>query len=381
MAVVLVCGDETAATLASVRALRAAGHQPFVALPQRHTYVSRSRDVAAIESMPDPYEQPAELTARSIAAIAARRGARVVLPATEGTLRALTGREHLFEPGTAVGTSSRRSLDLAVDKVGLVDLATAAGLECLPGVEVDAANLDQLASRLPLPGVAKPRFSAAPTVDDRISLAGVRMVDRLEDVRAVLESHPHSSWVIQRRVSGTLAAIGGVAWEGRLICAVHQVSPRIWPPHGGITAFAVTVEPDRERERAVAAIVAEIGWSGIFGMQFLLVGDKAYPIDLNPRIYGSISLAIAAGHNLPAIWTDLLVGRQPRVGDYRVGAGYRVETADPRALWAGWRAGRRRQALRGAMPRRDTAHAVFSRRDPGPASVIASKLLQRALPG
>ena len=40
---------------------------------------------------------------------------------------------------------------------------------------------------------------------------------------------------------------------------------------------------------------------------------SAYVIDVNPRIYGAIGLAIAAGQNLPAIWTDLLLGRTPLV--------------------------------------------------------------------
>ena len=66
--------------------------------------------------MQDPYGQPAEATARAAAAIAARRGAEVVLPATEGTLRALTGREHFFERGTIIGTAPVKALDVAVDK-------------------------------------------------------------------------------------------------------------------------------------------------------------------------------------------------------------------------------------------------------------------------
>ena len=377
---VLLCGDESPATLASIRALRAAGHQPFVTLPQRRTYVSRSRDVLATDAMPDPYEHPAEVTVRAIGEVVARRGIEVVLPGTAGSLRALTGREHLLGPEVVVGTTPTPTLDRATDKLTLDTLAADAGLERLPTIPVDADGLDAVAERLPLPGVAKPLHSATESADGRIGLASVHLVDDVEAVRRVVHEHPHTSWLIQRRVSGTLAAIGGVAWQGRLVCAVHQVSPRIWPPERGITAFAVTVEPNLERERAVAAILREIGWSGIFGLQFLLVGDKAYPIDLNPRVYGSIALAIAAGLNLPAIWTNLLVGGQPHPQSYRVGVRYRVETADPRALADAFLAGRRLEAIRGAIPRRGTTHAVFSRRDPRPATMVAAKLFERALP-
>ncbi len=378
MATVLLCGDEAAASLGSARALRDAGHVPWAAVAQEETYVSHSRAIAGCDLIPDPYGRPAEATARAIAEIAARRGAEVVLPATEGALRALTGREDLFERGTVIGTAPVEAFDVAVDKVAFGDLATAAGFESLPTVEVSAADVDDRVDQLPLPGIAKPRSSVGELSDGSIGIAGVHLVDDVASVRRLVEAQPEIRWLVQRRVNGTLAAIGGVAWQGRLICAVHQVSPRIWPTDAGITAFAVTVAPDEGRERALAHLLAEIGWSGVFGLQFLLVDGHAYPIDFNPRIYGSISLAIAAGLNLPAIWTDLLLEREPEVGAYRIGVGYRAEYADARALRASWRSGRRAEAIRGALPRRRTAHSVFSLRDPAPGAAAAVRLLKRA---
>jgi len=137
------------------------------------------------------------------------------------------------------------------------------------------------------------------------------------------------------------------------------------------------VPPDRERARGVARLLSLIGWSGIFGIQFLVSGGHAYAIDLNPRIYGSIGLAIAAGHNLPAIWADLLLGREPVVGAYRAGVRYRVEEDDLRALAVAFRDGRRREALLGLLPRRRTAHAVFAARDPAPVLASVAKAWAR----
>ena len=192
-------------------------------------------------------------------------------------------------------------------------MATAPGFDSLQTVEVSVADLDERLGELPLPGVAKPRASVSELADGSIDLAEVHLVDDADSVRRVVNTRPEIPWLVQRRVSGTLAAIGGIAWQGQMICAVHQVSPRIWPTDAGITAFAVTVAPNAARERALARFLGEIGWSGVFSLQFLLAEGRAYPIDFNPRIYGSISLAIAAGLNLPAIWTDLLLGREPEV--------------------------------------------------------------------
>ena len=124
----------------------------------------------------------------------------------------------------------------------------------------------------------------------------------------------------------------------------------------------------------MARLVRAIGWSGIFGVQFILAGEHAYLIDFNPRVYGSIGLATASGLNLPAIWADLLLGREVSPPPYRPGVRYRVEEDDIRALWWRFRRGERSEALRGLVPKRHTVHGVGSLRDPAPLLVSARKL-------
>lgn len=378
---VLLCADESPASLAATRALWAAGHRPLVAVSREDTYAARSRAATGVAHVPDAQRDGLEECARGIAAAASRHGVAAVLPGTEGTLRALTGRERLFRPGVAIGTTDEETLDLATDKVTLQRVAAEAGLDTLPAVVITPGELEQQATRLPLPAVVKPVRSVDPRSNGRVETVQIAIADDIAAVRRCLQgAHPESRWIVQRRVEGTLAAIGGVAWEGEVVSATHQVSPRIWPVERGISSYAVTVAADPEREAGVARMLRAIGWSGVFGVQFLLTGAAAYVIDLNPRIYGSVGLAVAAGHNLPAIWLDLLLGRRPSVGPYRLGVSYRVEEDDYRALAARWRRGERWAAVRGALPRPRTVHAVFSMRDPRPASVSASKLIAHRQP-
>jgi predicted ATP-grasp superfamily ATP-dependent carboligase len=367
----LLTADESPASLASVRALRSAGWEVHLAVTRDDTYAARSRAVARVLRLRADGADP-ERYAHELAAAVRAAPVDVVLPATESTLRALTGREALLGDGVAVGTCSTEALELATSKAAFQQLAGEAGLATLETVEVDEAGLDAVAARLPVPAVAKPLRSVQDEGGRLVTLE-VERVDDVDGLRRLLYRAPEHRWLVQRRVEGTLAAVGGVAWRGRLVCATHQVSPRIWPPQRGITAFATTVAPDRDRELGVARLMELVGWSGVFGVQFLLTDDAAYAIDLNPRIYGSIGLAIAAGQSLPAIWAELLVGGEPRVAPARVGVGYRAEEDDVRALAAAFRAGRRAEALRGLMPRPGTAHAVFSWRDPAPSAVSVAK--------
>ena len=203
----------------------------------------------------------------------------------------------------------------------------------------------------------------------------VRRVNDVEELRDVTAALPGARWLVQPFVEGRLSAIAGAAWEGELVCALHQVALRITPPDCGISAYAVTVPRDAELEAAVARLLAAIGWSGLFQLQFIRDRDGTdYLIDFNPRMYGSLALATAAGLNLPAIWLELLLGRRPTVPEYEVGVRYRAEEKDARALVRALVSGRPGEALRGFIPRRRTAHAVFSLRDPLPLLTSIGKL-------
>ena len=133
-----------------------------------------------------------------------------------------------------------------------------------------------------------------------------------------------------------------------LVCALHQISTRIWPLPCGGSAYAETIPPDHELERGVGSILRSIGWSGLFQAQFIRgARGEHYLIDFNPRVYGSLALAVAAGLNLPGIWVDLLLGRRSRVGGYRIGARFRHEERDVRALAHMLLSGEHLDALRG----------------------------------
>jgi predicted ATP-grasp superfamily ATP-dependent carboligase len=293
-----------------------------------------------------------------------RLEADVVLPCTEPTMRALTGRAMLFER-SVVGVCSPERLDRATDKALFGRLCLEAGLDIPPTVDVDGESLNGINPNLP--AVLKPIRSVDVGDNGSLRTGGARRIASLDDLKRELAGKPDRKFVLQPYIDGTLAAICGVVWNGKVVCASHQVSPRIWPPGCGNSSFAFTVERDEAREAGVARVLELLDWSGIFGVQFILANGGAYAIDLNPRIYGSAALAIAAGHNLPAIWVDLLLGRAPQVGPYRSGVRYRYEVADMRALSAQLlRSGDRPAALRGFLPRRRTVHAVFSIRDPLP---------------
>ncbi len=356
----LVPDDDFTAVLAAVRALRKGGYEPWLAMSVPSTYAARSRATAGTVPIPDPGPDP-EGFVRAMAEAAGRLKVAAVLPGTETSLTVLAGRQDDFPDGVVLGVPPREVVDRAVDKSLLAELSAAAGLKVPETRTVGRADVDGIT----YPAVVKPLTSSV-RLDDTVRLGWVRKIDTAAELRAALEWMPGEALLVQPYLEGALSAVCGVFWNGKLLCIEHQVARRIWPPVIGVSSYAETVPADRELEERIAALLREIGWSGIFELQFIRRSDGDYVIDLNTRFYGSLALAVRSGLNLPAIWVDLLLGRTPRIGTYRVGVRYRSEQRDARAIAYAFRNGRRGEALRACLPRPRTTHGIFSVRDPLP---------------
>src|SRR4051794_16931078 len=227
---VLVTGGEHVGPLAVVRALRAAGHEPWALIPDRTSYAALSRASAGWRISSDPVAAVREIRADA------------VLPGTEPDLVLLAGRREDLPP-TLVGAPEPVLVARATDKTLLPELARIAGLETPATREVARADAVSAANDLAYPVMIKPVRS---DVDGAHGIP-----QRADDDRGVsraVNSLPGDRVLVQPFLDGTLAAVCGVAWNGELVCAVHQQARGIWPPHAGISAFAETVPRDSPLE-------------------------------------------------------------------------------------------------------------------------------------
>ena len=369
---VLLLGNDQHGVLAAVRALRAANYAPYLGVDKPGTYAGRSRATLGTVRMPNP-DFDREGFVRTLAAAARRLRVAAILPSSDNHFLALAGREADFA-GIALGTPSRESVDQATDKTLLTELAAAAGLRTPP---TESIRGGEAVNGVGYPAIVKPLRSRVQNPDGTMTAYSAHYVSDGQ-IEQALDSLGGGEGLVQPYIPGVLVGVAGVSWGGELVCALHQASVRIWPMPVGGSAYAETIAPNAELEQGVGRLLRRIGWSGLFQVQFIRDsrGDH-FLIDLNPRIYGTLALATAAGLNLPQIWVDLLLGRRPKVGGYRIGVGFRQEEKDARALARLLLTdGERQSALRGLLPRRGTAHAIFSLRDPMPLLTSMAKLIR-----
>jgi predicted ATP-grasp superfamily ATP-dependent carboligase len=327
--------------LAAVRALAAAGYRPAVVRSGRWSLASASRwNVRTFNVVAAGDGGYADLVARAMA----DSGASTVLPSSDAALIAL---------GVPVGH--------LLDKTRLATAAVGAGI-AMPQTLVFGSVKELLASakRLPYPVVVKLPVSRVPA----------RLVANAPMLAAAVWSN--GPFLVQPFVREDLWAVGGVVWNGRMVAAVHQRYLRTWPVDCGTAAAAVTVSPDPAVEERLLRLLD--GYDGIFQAQFA----GGFLLDLNPRVYGSLPLAVAAGANLPAILCDLARGKEVPAIRARAGVAYRWLEGDLRAITGLLRRHRLGAggALRALRPRRGTAHSVVSLRDPGPTLKRAAFVLR-----
>lgn len=363
---VIVTGGEHVSVLATIRALDAAGYAPWVAVHGRGTYAGRSRAAAGVVRVPHPADDSRAFV-DALASEASRRAAVAILPGTEVAMLALSEHADAIDPRVRLGIGTPRAIANATDKGLLGHFALEAGL-CVPASVEVASGAVPTELPFPYPVVVKPRQSELRGVDGVVRHVGARIVRSAADLPGAIAAIPGGCGLVQPFLTGPLGSIAGVAWDGRLVAAIQARGERLWPMDCGSISSATTVALDPRLAAAVEALLRGVGWQGIFQID-VFERDGGYTIiDLNPRVYTSLGHATHAGLNLPGIWVDLLRGRAPVVpSGYRVGARYRHDEGDIRALAHMLRHGPRGAGVRGLLPRRDTTLAIFSPRDPAPS--------------
>lgn len=373
-------GDRAA--LAAIRGLAQGGYQVF-AIPGDQQAVSLgSRYARALRVGVSADEEPSRFV-EAVAELVRMEGIDVVLAGCDESLAALSSHREQIEPFAVLGLPSDEAVLASQDKSVLNEMAAQVGFvtprttTCW-GVEEALAA----AEKLGYPAVVKPYASVAAHAGGARTAPSRTVADPQEVRRALLDFG--SPLLIQQYLPGSVYSLGGVRSPVGVIAAVLARYQRTWPRHAGNAAFSVTAPIPTGLLELVERLLARIGWHGIFELEFVQDRQGAFvPIDLNPRIYGSMSLATSAGVNLSRLWVDLLLGREvPRPTEPAIGSAgyhYRWEDGDARHMISLIRAGQVAKGLSILKPVSRTTHAHFSWRDPVPLLARLTRATQSRL--
>jgi predicted ATP-grasp superfamily ATP-dependent carboligase len=372
---VVVTDAEERAALGACRGLASAGYRVTAVARHRPAAAHWSRSCAKRILSPDPRESVAAFADRLDELLRSGWYAALI-PGSDASLLAVSEHRSRLERLTRLGLPSREAVSRSVDKLLLLQVAAEAGLAPPPSRpcrDRDAAA--GAANELGYPVVLKPARSFSPVGgglrQQRVALA----TDGAALARALPQFQP--PFIVQRFEQARFLSCTGVVANGRLLALTTSRVLRLWPPEAGMHTLSETVAIPPGLAGRVRALLTALEWQGIFQLQMLELADgRLAVIDLNPRIFASITLDAHAGANLAAVWCDWLLGRNPAQVIARPGLRYRWEEGELCHLAWQLRHRRLRAAASVLLPHRRVAHAWFRLSDPAP---LAARLLYLAL--
>jgi predicted ATP-grasp superfamily ATP-dependent carboligase len=369
---VLITDAENRSVLAAARGLAAAGFEVGA------TMASRSAPGAWSRAVSDRFVTGAvdgPCAVEGIARSVEERGHELLLPGTDAAVFAVSLYRDRLPAALRHGLPPHELVLKAFDREELSLAGEAVGLPAPPSMA--CANEDDLraaAEDFGFPLFVKPAAVVSRHGGLLLRQASCRATDHAELLHASLELG--MPVLVQGPVQGPVISVGGVLADGELRASAVSRYLRTWPAAAGNVSFSRTVSPPAGLLEATTRLVAELGWEGIFELELVQREDGGLvPIDFNPRVYGSLDLAVKAGANLPAVWCSALMGQSSEPVSARVGVSYRWGDADLRhAIWQA-RRGNAQAALQCLRPRISGARGYFDAADPAPAAARASELV------
>ena len=227
---------------------------------------------------------------RTIQAVRSSLPARLLyLPTSEALNRlVLQHRDQLGEEcGLEIPMPAQQTYETLSDKSTFNALAQRFGIVLPPPVDDAEAS--------PLPLVAKPRHEFSPQTGEKLY---PELLFTEAQRRAFLDGRTGHSYFYQRYLDGAshyyLFFFDG---HGRH-AALYQQNLAQQPNGKSIVAAQSCVCPDSDFMEKVTACIGSTGFVGFCMVEAMTVAGTSYLIELNPRLWGPLSLALRCGFRI-----------------------------------------------------------------------------------
>lgn len=295
---ILVTDAETRAALAAVRSLGRAGHEIHTTSARPGGLASASRFVRVEHVLPDAEHDPDAWAAALESLCRALRFDRI-LPITELSLGALYAAG--LDARLPCLAPSAASYAAATDKHGILEIARQVGIRTPKSVLVEHPDsMTTLPAGFAYPAILKARRSRF-RAGAGWGSGPVVLVRSEEDLaHAVRDPGFAQGLLVQEFLPGHGEGLFLLARGGECLAAFAHRRLREKPPSGGVSVLREAVEPDPRLLAASQALIARLGLDGVAMVEFRCPpGEEPALMEINPRLWGSLQLAIDAGIDFP----------------------------------------------------------------------------------
>jgi len=388
---VLVLDGDQRAALAATRSLGAKGIDVFVAESAHASLAGQSRYCCGTVSYVDPFDSPRRCF-DEILAIIHELEIQFILPITEATAYILLRYQDELPESVKLPFASSEQVEQVADKSALFRLAEKLGVPIPKSIYCSDQHegLAALQNILEYPVVLKPSKSRLLLPEKILSTRVVTAYSSSEAQRLLnTEAQFNYPFTIQSFIEGHGRGVFALYDKGQPVCFFAHRRLREKPPGGGVSVLSESAPIDEHLKALSHQLLSHRHWHGVAMVEFRVTSDgDPYLMEINPRFWGSLQLAIDAGIDFPYWLFCATMGlpftpdNEPRYTRLRWLLGdldrlYLVLKA-PARIYSLWQ--KFREILRFLKPHLKTRHEVNRIGDLGPASFELKQYL-RALFG
>ena len=304
----LVLDGDTRAALAIARSLGKRGIEVIVASDDEASLAGCSRWCAKRAVYPCPRLFPGEFAEWLVSTLSSERD--VILYTASDVTISIVNRWREYLPQAAQSMLPPcQSIEVALDKSATIDLAAGLGVPVPRSLAVNhGQQIDP--NEWSYPVAVKSAQSDAPYRPETAFPRNARELDI-----ALADAFCESSRVlVQEVVPGEGTAIFALYSKGRPLATFAHRRVIEKPQWGGVSVVCESVEPDPSTLSSALRLLGELQWNGVAMVEFKVSAHGVpYLMEINPRYWGSLQLAIRAGIDFPYLAFGVAQGGTPRV--------------------------------------------------------------------
>lgn len=334
---ILVLGEDARMVLPIVRSLGRRGMLVDVGWLPQDSPVRHSRFLNRVHELPS-FRNSCEEAAMSLRKLLARESFSLVIPVGEAVSCLLQQYRNQLGESTRIWLLEPETFAHATDKTAMHHLASRLGIAIpFTAVATSESEIESAVQQASVPVVVKPACSTSgPDVPKNY----VEIHD--DRVAAIQSAKTHltrcSSVLIQSSLPGQGVGVEFIASAGNILTAFQHVRIHETTGHGSTYRMGQVVS--QELLSATAALIRELQYTGVGMCEFRVdeVSGQWGFVELNPRFWGSLPLAVASGADFPWFLYQLLVeGVTTFPQSFKTHHRCRSLRSDLRWMYRGWR--------------------------------------------
>ena len=300
---VLVLDANQRSALAATRALARSGAEVITADSTEKTLAGASRFSTSQLTYPCPYKSPDDFCA-TLPGLTRGAAADVLLPMTEVSTY-LVARHRQDYSGLAVPVAEFSAFEELSDKGKLFESAARLDIPIPRTYHVsDPADAAAYAQEIGYPVVLKP-YRSRILADGRWLTTSVRIAEDRKSLTSLLleeDAFSRHPFLVQEHVDGVGQGIFTLYDAGQPLAFFAHRRLRERPPWGGVSVLSESVPIDDRMREIAQQLLGTVRWDGPAMVEFKVARDGTpFLMEINPRFWGSLQLAVDAGIDFPTI--------------------------------------------------------------------------------